>query len=328
MTQPDVEASGADTGPLLTRSSRLDVLVCPRCRAALDDHAAALQCSRCGDRFQISNGIVRFIATDSFYEGAYQATIKYLPSANMVAQLGLYVLDNHYLWWVRRHVHTGARLLELGCGGGVRYFARRCRATGLDLSFRSLTHLDPEYELALQADALNLPLAGNTYDAVAAAYFYEHVSPSDKPRLLEEIRRVLRPGGKVILLFDVESHNPLFRWLRKDADRYRTCFVDHDHHYGLEPAEENLARFERSGFRVLGVHLANKTPLQHLAVYSWMRAYDHPALNAAATAAERLARVPALCRGYGVGLTLFDDLVEPLLPRNWARIMLVALEKA
>lgn len=308
-------------------AERVHLLACPACGSRLTSGPDAVTCASCGARYPVERDIVRFVGTDAFYEGAYDATIRYLPSQTWISRLGLYLVSTHYLHWVERYVPQGARLLELGAGGGVRFFAHHARATALDVSYQSLGRLDPGYELALQADALHLPVADGAYDAAASAYFYEHIATSDKPRLLEEVRRALRPGGRVVFLFDVASHNPLFRWLRRDEAKFHECFVEHDHHYGLQRATESLRGFEQAGFRVLDHHLANKTPLQYLAVYGWTRPYGHPVTTALAGAAGVLSRKPMFSKAYTAGLTLFDDLVEPLLPPDWARVMLVALER-
>jgi ubiquinone/menaquinone biosynthesis C-methylase UbiE len=46
--------------------------------------------------------------------------------------------------------------------------------------------------------------------------------PEAKPGVLAEFRRVLRPGGKLILLYDVDSDHPLYRRLRARIPRAST----------------------------------------------------------------------------------------------------------
>jgi SAM-dependent methyltransferase len=304
----------------------LKVLCCPRCRRSLEGSEVGLTCG-CGAVYRVDRGVIRFVSDDAFYEGTYAARIDAMPGRTLRDRLAFHIVNTHYLSWVRRHVPKGGRLLELGCGGGVRFFAEHARTTALDLSFGSLQRLDPRYELAVQADALALPFADETFDAAASAYFYEHLEADSKERLLPELRRVLKPGGRVVFLFDVLSGNPLFRFYRKDPVKFRECFIEHDHHYGLEPSTVNVARFERHGFRVRAAHLANKTPIQQLAVYTWSASYGTAATRALSRFAEVVSRRSALNKGYFAGVTLFDDLVEPLLPKDWARIMRVALER-
>lgn len=281
----------------------------------------------CGKLCPVQDGVIRFIDDDSFYEGAYQNFIRFVPTGSVVSELGFYVLNTHHLWWVRKWVPEGSRLMELGSGSGARFLALHTQATAVDLSFASLKGVHEGYRIAVQADAMALPFRDASYDAIVSTYFWEHIRPEDKPPMLAEFRRVLRPGGRMVFLFDVASQNPLFRWFRRSPELYRECIVENDHHYGLESPEANLAHFEAAGFRVLAKHLANKTPIQHLPVYAWARAYDHPITNAASRLAGIVSARPIMNRAYTVGVTLFDDLVEPLFPNDWARLMLVALER-
>jgi ubiquinone/menaquinone biosynthesis C-methylase UbiE len=50
----------------------------------------------------------------------------------------------------------------------------------------------------LVADATALPLADRSADVVVSNYCFHHVSDADKRRALGEIRRVLRPGGRLV----------------------------------------------------------------------------------------------------------------------------------
>ncbi|MCL4752372.1 MAG: methyltransferase domain-containing protein [Myxococcales bacterium] len=271
--------------------------------------------------------MVRFVDDDGFYEGAYLNRLTTMPDGGLLSQLRFYLVNTHYLWWARRWIPRGGRLLELGCGGGVKFFARHARVTGVDLSRGSLSLLDPEYEHALQADALRLPLRDAAYDGVVSSYFFEHIPLDQKDTLLAELRRVLRPGGRIVFLFDVESHNPIFRALRADAARYRAAIIENDRHYGLEPASSNLARFERAGFRVLAHHAANKTLAQHSSVYAWMREYESPVIRSMVRFGAVVSKQPTVGKAYTALVTLLDDAVEPLFPVDWSRILLVALER-
>ncbi|HEY3018709.1 MAG TPA: methyltransferase domain-containing protein [Solirubrobacteraceae bacterium] len=75
----------------------------------------------------------------------------------------------------------------LGNGVGAIYRDRRARILGFDLYGSPLTQLI--------ADAHQIPLAGETVDAVVVQAVLEHVL--DPSRVVGEIRRVLKPGGLV-----------------------------------------------------------------------------------------------------------------------------------
>lgn len=302
-------------------------LCCPECHSGLEARGLELACSACGLTFLRDGRVLRFIDDHGFYEGAYLNRLDTMPDGGPLGALRFYLVNTHYLWWARKWIPRGGRLLELGCGGGVRFFARHARVTGVDLSRGSLALVDPEYEYALQADALRLPLRDGAYDGVVASYFFEHIPLGQKDALLAELRRVLRPGGRMVLLFDVECHNPMFSLLRRHPARYQAAIVENDRHYGLERASASLARFERAGFKVLSHHGANKTFAQHSSVYVWLKDFPSPALRALSRVGEGLSRYPAAAKGYTALVTLLDDAVEPVLPLDWSRILLVALER-
>ncbi|MGZ8763371.1 MAG: class I SAM-dependent methyltransferase [Acidimicrobiia bacterium] len=104
------------------------------------------------------------------------------------------------------------RVLDVGSGlgGPARLLARRysCHVVGIDLTAelcdvaRDLTRrvgLDQQVEIR-QGDALELPFGDGEFDVV----WTQHVSMNiaDKARLFSEMRRVVKPGGR-LAFFDI-----------------------------------------------------------------------------------------------------------------------------
>ena len=90
----------------------------------------------------------------------------------------------------------GFRVLDLGCGGG--FYADAFRRRGADVIAvdndpRELSLAAQVVPQALLADAADLPLADESVDAVFCSNLLEHTPNPD--RVLDEIERVLRPGG-------------------------------------------------------------------------------------------------------------------------------------
>jgi ubiquinone/menaquinone biosynthesis C-methylase UbiE len=99
----------------------------------------------------------------------------------------------------------GERVLEIGCGRGEVLNAcaeRGARGVGLDYA-RDAVRLTRETcgggASVVRADATVLPLASAHFDKVLLGDVLEHLTPEQARRMLEEVHRVLRPGGTLVL---------------------------------------------------------------------------------------------------------------------------------
>ena len=108
-------------------------------------------------------------------------------------------------------------ILDLPCGRGFYLNMLRhvsdCRLVGVDLDWsvlqqaqRTVTRL-PRLQLS-RADAMALPWAANTFDAIILTELLEHVA--DDVAVLRECLRVLHPGG--VIAITVPHANYPFAW--------------------------------------------------------------------------------------------------------------------
>lgn len=104
-----------------------------------------------------------------------------------------------------------ASILEIGCGAGANFeFYPKCRrAVSSELSIRMLdvakTKLHENH--LIQADAQSLPFGENEFDAAFATLVFCSIPEPEKAFV--ELRRAVRPGGKVILLEHVRPEGLL-----------------------------------------------------------------------------------------------------------------------
>lgn len=94
----------------------------------------------------------------------------------------------------------GRRLADVG--GGTGNYALALKGLGwdpvvVDRSPEMLARAAAKGLTTLEADAQRVPLADESFDAVTMISMLHHVE--DRPRALAEARRVLRPGGRLVL---------------------------------------------------------------------------------------------------------------------------------
>jgi SAM-dependent methyltransferase len=98
---------------------------------------------------------------------------------------------------------AGAKVLDAGCGTGygTAMLAGALSAVGVDLSGEAIAHAVSAYTSPgvrfLQASCESLPFADNSFDLITAFEVIEHLRRWQD--LLDEARRVLRPGGILLV---------------------------------------------------------------------------------------------------------------------------------
>ena len=303
-------------------------LICPHDHHTLTKTSRGLSCTACGRHYLIQDGVACTLDhPDDFYEGAYENQTKFLPRSNLLWHVWpLWLINSGYLWTVRRFIPQGATVVELGCAGGVRYLGQRYHMVGCDLSLSSLKKTE-FYEQRIQADAaVCIPLPDNSVDAVVSSYFWEHIRPPVKSNILSECQRVLRPGGKIVFLYDVETENPLIRRYRNNNRAlYKKLFIDGDGHFGYQRPVENIEEFELAGFRILQHHGMEKTWLQSPSAYDKLAKFGG-AGSRFFEWARHLGKQPWFYP-YTLLMRLVDTFLCPWLPEDRARIDLVVCEK-
>jgi SAM-dependent methyltransferase len=122
--------------------------------------------------------------------------------------------------YLLRRVAPGDRVLDLGCGDGpfVPVLVERgAKVTGADVAERALerARINSPGARYVRVEAHGpFPFADASFDLVWASEVVEHVA--DTERWVNEVRRVLRPGGR--LLVTTPSVGPLRRLAGRDFD--------------------------------------------------------------------------------------------------------------
>lgn len=157
---------------------------------------------------------------------------QYRDATNLKARIQLYRFGTRkepWQRWVFEQIQEPAvaRILELGCGPGhlwvenAEHVPPGWTVTLADLSAGMLREARDSLRAArrsfayVQADAQALPFADGSVDGVVANYMIYHIP--DKPRAFSEIRRALRPGGR---LYAATNGAPNWPELEDLADRF------------------------------------------------------------------------------------------------------------
>lgn len=128
-------------------------------------------------------------------------------------------------------LHAGTRVLEIGCGtGNLLLLAHRLNpgvvTTGLDPDTDALARAARKarrHGVDLQLDlgyADSLPYEDASVDVVLSSLMLHHLPEAAKVPALREARRVLRPGGRLVVL-DIggEGHGHGPTWVRRHGRR-------------------------------------------------------------------------------------------------------------
>jgi ubiquinone/menaquinone biosynthesis C-methylase UbiE len=139
------------------------------------------------------------------------------------------------------------RVLDLGCGDGLSavYFSRyfpNWKIDGVDISERSIVvakgrHIPNTNFICSNAGHINFE--DGAFDIVFTAGMLHHVPEIERPSIINEIYRLLKPGGRLYVF----EHNPI-----NPATQYlvRTC--EFDEHAHLLKARNCIALLRGAGF--------------------------------------------------------------------------------
>lgn len=117
-------------------------------------------------------------------------------------------LDRALLAALLEQAGDGAPVADLGCGPGHVtgwLAAHGARAVGIDLSPGMVALARREHPAAefREGDLLRLPAADGEFGAAVALYSVIHLEPDELAPAFTEARRVLRPGGRLLVSFHV-----------------------------------------------------------------------------------------------------------------------------
>lgn len=129
-----------------------------------------------------------------------------------------------------------AKILEIGCGAGANFeFYPQCKlavSSEISIGMLEIANTKRRENRLIQADAQSLPFGGNEFDAAFATLVF--CSIPDPTLAFSELKRVIRPGGRIVLLEHVRPDGilgPVFDILNK------VTVIAADDHFNRETAK-------------------------------------------------------------------------------------------
>jgi len=157
-------------------------------------------------------------------------------------------------------------LLDVGCGTGNQLVANRkdyptTRMVGVDRYNGMLRQAQPKAPAIawIQADGVALPFQPQVFDFITCQYALHHIP--DKTSMIQEVWRVLRPGGRFILTNICPQAMPDWLYYTYFSATYAIDLQD------FWPPETISQAMERCGFQGVQIALVHHRSIQDLRAF-------------------------------------------------------------
>ena len=159
-------------------------------------------------------------------------------------------------------LQAGERVLDIGSGPGLlsrsmaELVGESGSVTGIDVSAAMIglgqqTCAELSQVRIQEGDAMQLPFADGVFDVAVSTQVYEYIS--DVPVALAELYRVLRPGGRALVL---DTDWDTLVWNTNDPERMARILKAFEKHCSYPRLPRTLAvQLRAAGFRVDAVNV-------------------------------------------------------------------------
>lgn len=171
-------------------------------------------------------------------------------------------------------IHDEFEVLDIGCGTGtlgiwIKEFVPNSKVTCLDgdakiLSIAKSKAKKSRVEITFdQGLSFDMPYQDSKFDRVLSSLFFHHLTTINKERTLEDIFRVLRPGGELHIADWGKPGNVVMRLLY-----YQIQFLD-----GFQTTEDNVRGLlpelmESAGYQKISINDEVSTMFGTMTLYS------------------------------------------------------------
>lgn len=216
------------------------------------------------DKFRpdLSSQALSVIAVENdFVEGVYDKLAKVYD-----VFFGPILHPGRLLALERMGISSGDRVLEVGVGTGINtaLYPRNCHVTGIDFSLSMLekarervSRKGLRHVRLIEMDAAALTFPDESFDIVYAPYLVNCVS--DPLAVVREMRRVCRPGGRIVILNHFRNTNPLLSRLDRALSPLTV-------HIGFKSDLDLPGFLAQTGLRPISIEKVSVPPLWSLVI--------------------------------------------------------------
>ena len=249
------------------------VLACPECRAVPEFRGDAYYCRQCQAAYPVVSGVLDLRpphcgAASEQMEAAWSQhwsdDKQRSASQRFFSVYRKAIFARTVAHFVNRYLPRGGVLVE--AGSGTSETSLRIDKSGgrtlvaVDLIRPVLERCHPVMDVRVCGDIFQLPFASGSLDGIWNVGVMEHFPHSEIDRILREFHRVLKPGGRIVLLWPAVFSVPqrilrtleFFLNLRRGKEKFR---FHPDEISQLRSVRQGRDVLTRNGYRPVAIDI-------------------------------------------------------------------------
>lgn len=152
---------------------------------------------------------------------------------------------------ILQHI-KGRKIIDLGCGEGITLGKiiqkfPQSQIIGIDNDQEKIKICRQHHLPVRPADIAHLPFEANTFDCALLIEVIEHLKVNQVDQAIKEAHRVIRPGGRLIILFPNDRNFKIGRLLML---KLKEAFYNYGHLRQWQPTQARKF-FQKAGFKII-----------------------------------------------------------------------------
>jgi alkylated DNA repair protein alkB family protein 8 len=165
-----------------------------------------------------------------------------------------------FTWsWIANFINSiehNSTILDIGCGNGRNMQNPKYNFIGLDLCHEFVDMCNKRGMTCMYGDMCNMPIESNSMDAIISIASFHHLSNKERRiSALNEIKRVLKPDGKILLsVWSIEQPKKTRRTFTKYGDTivsWNQYGKDYDRFYYIFRLDEIRNLFKETNIEIV-----------------------------------------------------------------------------